>query len=143
MLIDSYGASLLGLAPEEVRYIIHGEKLGVGKRFTGKELIEINRPADGQDRAFRPTRAVQGLARCVKADQACSACYGSLIHALNRLDEMGMLSRLREPIHIGQGYQGKTDNGIGIGRCCSGFAQGLGGCPPNARAILDFLLTKV
>lgn len=140
VLLDSYGAELIGLSPDEVDYIPMAEQLGVGKRFQGPEqLIEINTPPDTQ-KSFPLSRRASMLARNVKADQACSACFGSLIHALNRLDEMGMLSRIRQPICIGQGYQDQPVPGLGIGRCCRNAESCVGGCPPSARAIVDFLM---
>ena len=36
VLLDSYGAELIGLSPDEVDYIPMAEQLGVGKRFQGR-----------------------------------------------------------------------------------------------------------
>ena len=96
---------------------------------------ELNSPADLPQK-FTPSRRANALARHVNAKNACSACYGSLIFALNRLDELGALPR--ETLHIGQGYQGQQAEGIGIGRCCAGFSRCLKGCPPQAKDIVDF-----
>lgn len=41
----------------------------------------------------------------IKDRDACSACYGSLIHALARLDEQGLLTRLGTRVYVGQGYR--------------------------------------
>ncbi len=38
---------------------------------------------------------------------ACSACYGSLIHALDRLRDKGFLDNINERICIGQGFKYK------------------------------------
>ena len=40
--------------------------------------------------------------------ESCSACYGYLIPALDRLKREGLLDRLDTRIAIGQGYQKKT-----------------------------------
>ena len=39
-------------------------------------------------------------------------------------------------ISIGQGYEGKSVKGIGIGKCCRGAEACVMGCPPTASAIL-------
>jgi hypothetical protein len=62
-----------------------------------------------------------------------------LIHALERLDERGLLARLRGKICIGQGYKGQQGEGIGIGICTKGFSKGIPGCPPKAKDIVEFI----
>ena len=42
---------------------------------------------------------------------------------------------------IGQGYKGQ-EGAIGVGQCTSCFAKTLGGCPPKAADIVDFLSTQ-
>ena len=84
------------------------------------------------------TGRVKKLAAYTQPDDACSACYGSLIHALSRLEEAGMLRKGKPPIAIGQGNQGKQGE-IGVGRCTACFAKNLGGCPPTAARMLAFL----
>lgn len=61
-----------------------------------------------------------------------------MIHALNRLDERGLLKGGRPPVAIGQGYQGKRGE-IGIGRCTGCFAKSLNGCPPKGADMVAFL----
>ena len=39
-------------------------------------------------------------------------------------------------IFIGQGYQNKTLEGIGIGKCCRGADKCVMGCPPTADMIV-------
>lgn len=138
VLIDSYAAQLLGYAPEEIHYIGLAAEIGVGQMGSGFEhVIELN-----QDQ-YRPTPArtskVQELASYIDDREACSACYGSLIHALARLNERGGLSRLKRKICIGQGFQGQTLSGIGIGSCTRNCDLHLEGCPPKAKDIVDFL----
>ena len=69
---------------------------------------------------------------------SCSACYGYLIPALDRLKEEGVLEKLDTKICIGQGYRGKTGT-LGIGSCTRGFAACLQGCPPTDEEIYQFL----
>ncbi len=83
VLLDSYGASLIGLSPDEVDYITMAASLGIGKLYSGKELVELNR-AEQAEQSFSLSRRAAQLTRDVKQDQACSACLGTLIHALNR-----------------------------------------------------------
>ncbi|MCI9486412.1 MAG: DUF362 domain-containing protein [Lachnospiraceae bacterium] len=107
----------------------------------GAKLHVLNAPVSATS-SERPARRVEKLARYVQADDACSACYGSLIHALNRLDEAGRLEKrlLKHPVAIGQGWQKKPGE-IGIGRCTGGCRHSLKGCPPKAGEILSFLET--
>ncbi len=130
VLLDSYGAGLIGLSPHEVDYITMAASLGVGKLYSGSELIELNR-AEQATQTFSLSRRAAQLTKNVKQDQACSACLGTLVHALNRLDQMGLLRRMPQPIFIGQGYRGKTADGLGIGTCCSGISCHVPGCPPQ------------
>lgn len=85
----------------------------------------------------RPRKVVE-LRDAVEEVESCSACYGYLIPALDRLREEGLLDKLDDKICIGQGYQGKTGH-IGIGRCTSGFAHHVSGCPPTEGQIYEFL----
>lgn len=142
VLIDAYAAALLGLAAEEVPYIGIAAGLGVGADDLAKaEIIEFN-PEAKPAQPFRWSRRVQSLARYVDEREACSACYGSLIHALHRLEEEGELNRLglgEKAIKIGQGFRGVTGEGLGVGVCTRGLASSVHGCPPTARAIKEFL----
>lgn len=140
VLVDSYACSLLGLALSEVPYISLAQSLGVGCADLGKATIqELNRP-QGLPAAKAQGRLVRRLASRICAKEACSACYAALIHAMEKLDAEGLLDRLPETPCIGQGFRGRqSPKGLGIGRCCAGFAHNLPGCPPTARQIRDFL----
>lgn len=134
--MDAYAAELIGLELSEVPYIGIAERLGAGStQIGGDTVIELNR-AEGGAITPQATRRVAHLAAHVEASQACSACYGSLIHALQRMDEIGQLGRLKGKVHIGQGNRGKAGAGIGIGACCKGYERCVMGCPPSAREIL-------
>jgi uncharacterized protein (DUF362 family) len=141
VLIDSYAAGLLGFAPEEIPYIGLAAQLGVGKIYqSSADLTELNQ--DSAAKAWARTDRVQALAGYIADREACSACYGNLIHALSRLKEQGDLKRIKGKIRIGQGYRGQSVSGIGVGSCTRGCEAHLQGCPPTAKAMLDFLKTQ-
>ncbi|HHU30590.1 MAG TPA: DUF362 domain-containing protein [Firmicutes bacterium] len=138
VLIDAYAAYLLGFSIEEVPYIGMAEDIGVGTtNLANAEIIELNK--DAGSRKLAPSRRVQQLSRHIVEDSACSACYGSLIYALERLDEKGLLGKLKEKLYIGQNFKNKQHDGLGIGACTSGFAKCVKGCPPKARDIVECL----
>ena len=70
--------------------------------------------------------------------ESCSACYGYLIPALDKLREEGFLDKLNVKIAIGQGYRGKTGK-LGIGHCTKDFVFHVEGCPPTEQQIYEFL----
>lgn len=139
VLIDAYAASLLGYSPNEIAYIPLAEKLGAGcADLTQATLIEYDVEKRKQS-TFQPSGLAKRLAIYTAPKDACSACFGSLIHALKRLDEKGQLRGFKEPIAIGQGYKNQTGTGIGVGACTQGFSCNIPGCPPTAKAIADQL----
>ena len=137
VLLDAYGASLMGFSPEEVEYIPIAESYGRGSMdIESAKITELNKPEAG---SIRPTGAVSRLALHTAPDMACSACYASLIHALKRLEENGGMRKLGNmKIACGQGWKGKTME-IGSGVCCSGAKHSVKGCPPSAADILAML----
>ena len=138
VLCDAFVCESMGVETDDVPYIRMAERLGVGNADISKaNIIRLNEPEHASGN-FRMTGRVKRLAAFAEPLDACSACYGSLIHALNRLDESGRLKKGRVPVAIGQGYQGKSGK-LGIGKCTSCFEKSLGGCPPAASKILDFL----
>ena len=139
VLVDSYVAQLLGYDTDEIPYIGMAESIGVGSSQTlDHNIEELNK--DTAPMTIPKTRLVEELARHVEEDMACSACYGSLIHALDRLKDRGYLYNIDQKIHIGQGYKNKEGKGLGIGICTKGFEKSLLGCPPKAKDIVDFLM---
>jgi hypothetical protein len=99
-------------------------------------LREIGKPPAGQ----APVAAsLAHLSARIEARDACSACYGGLLHALRRLEQDRALDRTPRPLHVGQGFRSITGAGFGIGTCARGFRRHLNGCPPSAAAILEFL----
>jgi len=138
VLIDTYAAQLMGFNVEEIPYITMAESIGVGTTNLGNaDIIELNK--DNGKKKLTPSRRVQQLSKHIMEDSACSACYGSLIYALERLDEKGLLDKLEEKLYIGQNFKNKQYEGIGIGSCTSGFDKCAKGCPPKARDIVEYL----
>lgn len=139
VLTDTYCSSLLGYHQEEIAYIQLAEQLGVGKTNLSQAQITEYGTELKNNSVFRPSLKAAKLAQKVEALDACSACYGGLIHALNRLEEKGALGKIKEKILIGQGYKDQTSPGLGIGTCTSGCSAYLKGCPPSALNIVKFL----
>lgn len=142
VLCDAYVCDLMGYELDEVPYVKMAERLGVGCSDTSKaNVIELKQPEENL-KGIKSGRRVVSLAKHIAPKDACSACYGSLIHALNRLDNNGYLRQLNDQICIGQGYQG-CEGKVGIGRCTCGFEKSLKGCPPKAIDIYNFLYEEV
>lgn len=139
VLCDSFAAESMGYTPYDVEYIRLAEQLGIGCADTSKaEIIDIS-PKGTEAKIGKSTRRVRELAQYVLPKEACSACYGSLIYALNRLHEEGILKeKTKGSLAIGQGYRGKNGD-IGIGQCTCQFAKSISGCPPKAVDMLEFL----
>lgn len=138
VLVDSYGASLLGFSPEDIRYLPLAEKLGVGSMdFRAADLHEHRTEAKKQS-LFLPSGIAGRMAKNVVADSACSVCYGSLVHALQRASDSG--KRTAQKICIGQGFRGKAGSGIGVGSCTAGCSVHLPGCPPTTKEMVEFLM---
>lgn len=139
VLVDSYCSSLIGYTKDDIPYLKLAEELGVGEADLSKANITEYETAEKTCSTFTPSRLVAKLTKKVDAYDACSACYGSLVHALKRLDENGLLNKINKKILIGQGYKGQRAEGIGIGNCTSKCDHHLKGCPPSARDIVKFL----
>jgi uncharacterized protein (DUF362 family) len=139
VLCDSFGAQLLGFELKDIPYIQLAEKMGVGSSDLSKaRFIQLNEPTSDQE--ARPSGEVAYLAKHTIPKSACSACYGNLIHALKRLDEVDRLGNLETKICIGQGYKGEVDpDKIGVGICTRGLGKSLAGCPPKAIDMIQFI----
>ena len=140
VLVDSYGASLLGFDATDIKYLPLAEGLGVGSTDLKAAVIHEYRLEDKTQNLFRSGGVEEVLSKYITADAACSVCYGGLIHALKRVTEKG--KRPTQPICIGQGFRGHEGKGIGIGNCTGKFKSYLPGCPPSAKEIADFLSSK-
>lgn len=137
VLVDAWVCQQMGYRVEEVPYILLAEKIGAGcADWTKARIKELNQPE------FRPDvsekRKIVELKDAVEEVESCSACYGYLIPALDRLKEEGVLGDLDVKIAIGQGYRGKTGK-LGIGHCTKEFSCYLEGCPPTEQQIYEFL----
>lgn len=139
VLLDAYAASLLGYSPDEIEYIGIAESIGAGSANISKaNIYEYNSELKKAEKIL-PSNRAQQLARKVIAREACSACYGGLIHALQRMSDNKTLNLLKDPIYIGQGFKEQPINGIGIGSCTKNCTQYIHGCPPTAKSIVEFL----
>ena len=142
VLVDTFGASLMGFELADIPYITLAEELGVGStNLAAARIIELN--SDVAHTPLRPTGRVRELQQHTLPSSACSACYGNLIHALARLDERGLLAVLDQKLFIGQDYKGKSGCGLGIGSCTSGYTTHVAGCPPTAIDIVRFLEREI
>lgn len=139
VLVDSYVCELMGLSPHEVEYISIAESLGIGSTNLDNAVIKEFGDENKKKTLNHSSNVVANLKRYIKEKDACSACYGSLIHALHRLDEKGLLGKLQNKVYIGQGYKKTELEGIGIGSCTAYLTSTLPGCPPRAVDILKFL----
>ena len=139
VLCDSFAAETLGYRPEEIEYIRLAADLGAGSMDTASARITPLRPEGEKEKKPLPRGRVGKLAKYADQREACSACYGSLIYALDRLDRRGLLrDKTENSIAVGQGFQGKTGK-LGIGNCTRCFEKNLRGCPPKAVDVVKFL----
>jgi len=133
LLVDSYCAELIGYHPEEIEYLAHGKKLGLGEYYLkDTDLIEVN-PHNKPRLSSSAGRVAESFQSVINEDAACSACYSALVYALHRY------GKRTGKIHIGQGFKGKRSSGIGVGSCACGFEKSVSGCPPKAVDIIDML----
>ncbi len=147
LLCDSFAAEALGHRPEDIEYIRLARDLKVGSTDVSgarihslrEEEKEAMTAAELYGKMPAPRGRVGQLSGYVCPKDACSACYGSLIYALDRLDERGSLKgKEKGSIAIGQGYRGE-EGALGVGNCTKCFRKSLGGCPPKAVDIVKFL----
>ena len=148
VLCDSYACRVIGLDPDDVPYIRTAGELTGGNMDIENAKITVFRESRGvwlRSSEDVGVNAVKGgyarvcsLADNVEDVESCSACYGYLIPALDRLESEGLLDRLHEKICIGQGYRGKEGE-LGVGSCTARFRHSLAGCPPTQEQIYCFL----
>ena len=132
--IDAYGASLMGLSLSQVEYIELAEEYGGGSaQFSEADIVNLNEPSDVKSYP-KPSGTVARLTKKVRQDRACSACFANLVRALYA-SGYGQDA----DICIGQGFKGKTFEGVGIGKCCKGATTCVMGCPPTAEQIANAL----
>ena len=136
VLIDAYVCNLMHYDVSEVPYVVMAEKLGVGCADITKADIRICGEEGGE--LLPKSRKVVEVQDAVEEVEFCSACYGYLIPALDRLKQEGLLDKLDSKICIGQGYRNKTGK-LGIGHCTRNFTHHLDGCPPLEDEVYEFL----
>ncbi|MBR4994385.1 MAG: DUF362 domain-containing protein [Lachnospiraceae bacterium] len=137
VLIDAYFAELMGYTLDDVPYIKISEEKGVGS--ANLKILKLRTlEGDGTEKKELLPKSHSILKLKDKAEDVdtCSACYESLMEALSRLEEEGILDKLDEKICIGQGYRGKTGK-FGIGNCTRLFDHYVKGCPPDPDDIYE------
>ena len=132
VLTDAYVCSLLGYAVGDVPYVSLAESLGTGSAdLDALQLVTC----EGEAVEDLPReRKILAVSYAVDDSDSCSACYGTLIPALERLRQEGLLDALDAPIAIGQGHRGKTGR-VGVGNCTALFDNCIKGCPPSEEDI--------
>ncbi|WRS26154.1 DUF362 domain-containing protein [Oscillospiraceae bacterium MB08-C2-2] len=137
VLMDSYCAGLLGYHPDEIGYLQKAHQAGAGAYAdSSTQVLELN-PEERPVGLPQASNIARRLAKHIEEDSACSACYAALIFALNRVGDRGLAPG--EKIKIGQGFRGKTAEGLGVGNCTRGCTQFVKGCPPSAVDIAEAL----
>ena len=137
VLCDAWCCKLLQIPVDEVPYIGYAADCGCGSMDIERARItELNAPSGPVDLSSAG-KAIR-LSELAEDVESCSACYGSLMPALNRLQEEGLLENLKEKICIGQGYRNKKGT-LGVGNCTRNFTNYLPGCPPTEQEMYDFL----
>ncbi|MDR3198378.1 MAG: DUF362 domain-containing protein [Planctomycetaceae bacterium] len=140
VLLDSYGAALLGYTADEIEYIHYAKEYGAGNLFnTDTKINEFQTENRPKNTVQNQSRLVRELAPLIEDRNACSACYAALIFALHKLGVNNSGRKITETFKIGQGFRGKQSTGIGIGDCAKGCEQHISGCPPSAAAIVRAL----
>jgi uncharacterized protein (DUF362 family) len=140
VLIDSYVCELMGYNLDDVPYIKAAENLGVGSSNLKNTVVKEINKADNNIINIANTGYIYRLTNNVIQDCACSACFGSLVHALKRLDEKGQIGIIKDRLFIGQAFMNKKRDGIGIGTCTKNFTKNIKGCPPKAIDIIKELI---
>ena len=135
VLVDAYVCSLLGYETGDVEYVGLADRLGIGSSdLSDLRLITC----EGEPFEDLPEHRHLDVSYAVDEVDSCSACYGVLIPALDRLREEGLLDRLPAQISIGQGHRGRIGK-IGVGNCTAKFDFCIKGCPPKEEDIYTAL----
>jgi uncharacterized protein (DUF362 family) len=139
VLCDTWATSQMGYSLDAIPYISLAEKLNVGSANLSSAKVRKLNGEDAQSSAVSASAGdkVRQLAPYIAEDNACSACYASLILALSHMN-LSPLDSFKEKICVGQGFKGKQGN-LGVGECCSGFKLSCHGCPPSGMEVLGFL----
>ena len=137
VLVDAYVCHLLHYSVDDVPYVKMAEQLGAGCADFSAAQVIVCGGGDDTEELPRATKVVE-VCDAVSEVESCSACYGYLIPALDRLRAEGLFEQLDTKICIGQGYRGKTGR-LGVGQCTSAFDFCIRGCPPVEEQIYEGL----
>ena len=135
VLLDSYGARLMGYQPDAIEHLRLAHEYGVGQYVTNQTAITELGVEDRPKIDMKRVSIARQFAQYIDEDSACSACYAALVFALNKVKPSKSLGKIK----IGQGFRGKTCAGIGIGNCTQGCEINVKGCPPQAVEIVELL----
>lgn len=137
VLMDAFAERMIGLEEGSVRYIRIAQECGVGQAdLASSRMMTLYEKTDGgrityiegplsssavsADRvctlsetgagalsAKGDYRSILKVKEMVCDVDSCSACYGTLIPVLHRLDAEGLLEKLPDKLCIGQGFRGQ------------------------------------
>lgn len=139
VLVDTYVCKLLGYEVEEVPYICRAASLGIGSLdIDNADIVTLQGEEGTSYETLEKRRRIMDINYDVEEVESCSACYGALMEALDKLESEGLLASLDMKIGIGQGYRGKSGK-LGVGNCTRDFEISVPGCPPKAKDIYDVL----
>ena len=137
VLLDSYGATLLGYDPQKIEYLRLAASLGIGNfSDANAEICELQPEKRPKTNVKNQSQLVRRFAKHIDEQNACSACYAALICTLRQL---GSNSAKVGAIKIGQAFRNQKCAGLGVGNCCNGCDHYVPGCPPTAAQILEML----
>jgi uncharacterized protein (DUF362 family) len=137
VLLDSYGATLLGYDPLRIEYLRLAASLGIGNFFDADtEIREFQPEMRPKTDVKNQSQLVHRYVKFIDEQNACSACYAALICAFRQQNAISMKNGT---IKIGQSFRDQKCDGLGIGNCCSGCERFVSGCPPTAAQILEML----
>ncbi len=138
VLIDALVCRMLQYEVSDVPYVKLAAELGVGSTDLRQARISVIGKEENIRVEELPRHRVCDVQYAVEDVDSCSACYASLIPALDRLKTEGLLDRLDEKIAIGQGYRRKHGR-LGVGLCTAGFDYCIRGCPPSEDQVYEEL----
>ncbi len=137
VLVDCYVCKLLGYDIDEVEYVSLSMKYAENKEILENFRVyklQQNELVEDDEAVLAPHHKIVDIKDIVNEVDSCSACYGTLIPALDELKEEGLLKDFEDTIFIGQGYRGKRGK-IGVGNCTRDFDFSIPGCPPSKEEI--------
>ncbi len=142
VLVDSLVCQMLHYEVSDVPYVELAGELGVGSTDLDQARI-VTLDGEGWTEPEEALRhRVLDVQYAVEDVDSCSACYASLIPALDRLKDEGLLDELKDKISIGQGFRGQTGK-LGVGVCTAGFETCIRGCPPKEEQVYEGLKTYI